>query len=111
MKTHLSLILVATALSACISAPNTPSVILSTSKTPEQYVDCVYPKWKTEVVETTRSERRKQFKVVAPSRLAADQILEVHAKPVGSEISLYLRRPLVLEFGKSSLETAANTCL
>jgi hypothetical protein len=105
--------LFAAAISLCgyISAPNTPSAILSTKKTPEQYAQCIVPKWKSAVEGTTLSQHRNQYTIVAPSKLAANQILEVHPESTGSEVSLYLRSPLVLAIGHSQLEAFAKACL
>lgn len=110
--TKLSTIIAATViLSGCVSVPNTPTVVFSTQKTPDQYVQCITPKWKDEVESATVSQHRNQYTVVAQSKLAASNVLEVHPKSTGSEVSLYMRSPFTSVLGYSNLESYARACL
>lgn len=99
------------ALSGCVSAPNTPSLVLTTAKTPSDYAQCVYPKWQKQQLATKLSEQRNRATIVSESPIAADQILEVHKAPAGSEVSVYLRATLVSALGTTPLESAARECL
>lgn len=98
-------------LSGCVSTPNSPSQILETKKTPDEYAHCVFPKWQKEKSATTLSGSQGHFKIVAESKVAADDIIVIHKATAGSKVSLYQRAPIVLPFGLSALEKAARECL
>ncbi|MDE1164171.1 MAG: hypothetical protein PW845_02025 [Pseudomonas sp.] len=103
--------LAAMSLAGCISAPNTPNVTLSTSKAPQAYAECVYPKWLKEHPSTTKSGSQNHYRVVVESKINADEILEISKTTTGSKVSLYQRAPLASPFTRSALETAARDCL
>ncbi|MDR3564722.1 MAG: hypothetical protein P4N59_25270 [Negativicutes bacterium] len=85
--------------------------MLETTKTPDEYAHCVFPKWQKEKSATTLSESQGHFKIVAASKVSADDIIEVHKATIGSKVSLYQRAPSVLPFGPNALEKAARDCL
>lgn len=99
------------ALAGCASAPNSPSLVLDTRKTPAQYAECVFPKWQKEKPGSTLTQSRNQVTIVAEGKVAADQILEVHRATTGSQVSIYLRGPLPGGIGHSRLENSARECL
>lgn len=99
------------ALAGCATAPNSPSLVLDTQKTPSQYAECVFPKWQKEKPGSTLTQSRNQATIVAEGKVAADQILEVHRATNGSQVSIYLRGPLPGGIGHTRLEKSARECL
>lgn len=98
-------------LAGCMTAPNTPSIVLGSAKSPEAYAQCVYPKWQDRNAQATLTQKRDNYTITAPSRVSASQVLEVHKAAEGSNVSIYLRGPLASTLGVSSLEDSARSCL
>jgi hypothetical protein len=109
MRFALSLGVLALLLSGC-ATPNNPTQTLESSKTPEDYAHCVFPKVQKAKSVATLSGSQNHYKIVAGSKVAADDIIEIHKSTQGSKVSLYERAPITSPFG-TALEKAARACL
>jgi hypothetical protein len=98
-------------LAGCASAPNDPTLTLQTSKTPAQYAECVVPKLQGDALNPTVSQTQRSYRIVVPSKVAADNILEAYKAPSGGKVFLYERHLLASNFMPSSFERAAQECL
>ncbi|WP_268800784.1 hypothetical protein [Pseudomonas huanghezhanensis] len=97
-------------LAGCGSTPNNPSVTLDTQKSPADYAACVFPKWQKAKPDATLTESKGHYRILVPSKVAADEILEVYKGNPNTRVFIYQRVPLSgLLHGK--LETAARDCL
>lgn len=95
----------------CASAPNDPTLTLQTSKTPEQYTECVVPKLQKNAINPTVSQSQRHYKIVVASKFAADNVLEAYKAPAGGKVFLYERQLLASTFKASTFERAAQECL
>jgi len=95
----------------CASAPNDPTLTLHTKKTPEQYAECVVPKLQQSSLNPTLSQSQRHYKIVVPSKVAADDVLEAYKAPTGGKVFVYERKLLASTFVSSSFERAAQECL
>jgi hypothetical protein len=99
------------ALAGCSSRPNAPSLTLSTQKSPEEYAQCVFPKWQRQNPEAIKSGSKGHYRIVVESKVAADEVLEIYKTTSGSEASLYQRALLPSTLGRKNLESAVRDCL
>jgi hypothetical protein len=97
-------------LAGCVSAPNTPSLTLQTTKAPESYVQCVLPKLEKHGISSTVTQNSRHVKVVLTSKIAADDVLEAYKAGEGAKVFLYERKPLASTITPSRLEIAAKEC-
>ncbi|MBB2886065.1 MULTISPECIES: hypothetical protein [Pseudomonas] len=98
-------------LAGCASAPNDPTLTLQTKKTPAEYADCVVPKLQGNALNPTVSQTQRSYRIVVPSKVAADNVLEAYKAPNGGKVFLYERHLLASNFMPSSFERAAQDCL
>ncbi|EJM01132.1 hypothetical protein PMI18_02813 [Pseudomonas sp. GM102] len=98
-------------LAGCASAPNDPTQTLQTKKTPAEYADCVIPKLQGSALNPTVSQTQRSYRIVVPSKVAADNVLEAYKAPNGGKVFLYERHLLASNFMPSSFERAAQECL
>jgi hypothetical protein len=98
-------------LAGCASAPNDPTLTLQTKKTPAEYADCVVPKLQGSALNPTVSQTQRSYRIVVPSKVAADNVLEAYKAPNGGKVFLYERHLLASNFMPSSFERAAQECL
>ncbi|MVV49430.1 hypothetical protein EJA72_14455 [Pseudomonas sp. PB120] len=98
-------------LAGCASAPNDPTLTLQTKKTPAQYAECVVPKLQGHSLNPTVSQTQRSYRIVVPSKVAADDVLEAYKAPDGGKIFLYERQLLASSFVPSSFERAAQECI
>ena len=98
-------------LAGCASAPNDPTLTLQTKKTPAEYADCVVPKLQGSALHPTVSQTQRSYRIVVPSKVAADNVLEAYKAPNGGKVFLYERHLLASNFMPSSFERAAQECL
>ena len=98
-------------LAGCASAPNDPTLTLQTKKTPAEYADCVVPKLQGRALNPTVSQTQRSYRIVVPSKVAADNVLEAYKAPNGGKVFLYERHLLASNFMPSSFERAAQECL
>jgi hypothetical protein len=98
-------------LAGCASAPNDPTLTLQTKKTPAEYADCVVPKLQGSALHPTVSQTQRSYRIVVPSKVAADNVLEAYKAPNGGKVFLYERHLLASNFTPSSFERAAQECL
>ncbi|MBB3241988.1 hypothetical protein FHW68_003525 [Pseudomonas sp. Tn43] len=98
-------------LAGCVSAPNDPTLTFQTKKTPAEYADCVIPKLKGSALKPTVSQTQRSYRIVVPSKVAADNVLEAYKAPNGGKVFLYERHLLASNFMPSSFERAAQECL
>lgn len=111
MRFFLASGLIALSLVGCTHVPNSPSLTLSTKKSPAEYAQCVLPKWQQEKPDTTMSEASSHYKIVAKSKVMADEILNIYKTSRGSEVSIYKRTPFPSLLGRGPLESAVHACL
>ena len=97
-------------LAGCVSAPNKPTLILQTSKSPEAYVQCVLPKLEKHGITSTVTQNSRHARVVLTSKIAADDVLEVYKAGDGGKVFLYERKPLASTITPSRLEQVAQDC-
>ena len=95
----------------CASAPNDPTLTLQTRKTPAQYADCVVPKLQGIALNPTVSQTQRSYRIVVPSKVSADNVLEAHKAGSGGKVFLYERHLLASNFLPSSFERAAQDCI
>lgn len=98
-------------LAGCTTAPNQPTLVLQTAKSPEQYTDCLMPKLQDRKFTPTLSQSQRHYRVVVSSAVAADNVIEAYKAPAGGKVFLYERRLLASSFTLSSFEQAAQECL
>lgn len=98
-------------LAGCASGPNQPTRIMQTSKSPEQYAECVVPKLQDRTQTPTLSQSQRHYRIVVSSTVAADNVIEAYKAPTGGKVFLYERRLLASSFKPSSFEQAAQECL
>ena len=98
-------------LTGCASAPNDPTLTLQTHKAPAQYAECVVPKLQGSSLNPTVSQTQRSYRIVVPSKVAADNVLEAYKAQDGGKVFLYERHLLASSFMPSSFERAAQECL
>lgn len=98
-------------LTGCASAPNNPTLTLQTSKTPAQYAECVVPKLQGSALHPTVSQTQRSYRIVVPSKISADNILEAYKAGTGGKVFLYERHLLATNYLPSSFERAAQDCI
>ncbi|MBP5968216.1 MULTISPECIES: hypothetical protein [Pseudomonas] len=98
-------------LAGCASAPNDPTLTLQTRKTPAQYADCVVPKLQGIALNPTVSQTQRSYRIVVPSKVSADNVLEAYKAGSGGKVFLYERHLLASNFLPSSFERAAQDCI
>ncbi|MBC2659122.1 hypothetical protein H7A76_27095 [Pseudomonas sp. MSSRFD41] len=98
-------------LSACATAPNDPTLVMQTNKTPAQYADCVVPKLREQALAPTVSQTQRSYRIVVPSKVAANNVLEAYKAPNGGKVFLYERHLLASSFTPSNFSRAAQDCL
>ncbi|CAI8780868.1 Lipoprotein [Pseudomonas sp. IT-347P] len=98
-------------LTGCASAPNNPSLTLQTSKTPAQYADCVVPKLQGSALNPTVSQTQRSYRIVVPSKISADNVLEAYKAGNGGKVFIYERHLLASNLLPSSFERAAQDCI
>lgn len=98
-------------LAGCASAPNDPTLTLLTSKTPAEYAGCVVPKLQGSQLNPSVSQTQRSYRIVVPSKVAADNVLEAYKAGSGGKVFIYERRLLASNFLPSSFERAAQECI
>jgi hypothetical protein len=98
-------------LAGCASAPNDPTLTLQTRKTPAQYADCVVPKLQSSALNPTVSQTQRSYRIVVPSKVSADNVLEAYKAGNGGKVFIYERHLLASNFLPSSFERAAQDCI
>src|SRR3546814_17663466 len=78
-------------LAGCASAPNDPTLTLQTNKTPAQYADCVVPKLQDNAMRPTVSQSQRSYRIVVPSKVSADHVLEAYKAGTGGQVLRYDR--------------------
>lgn len=98
-------------LSGCASAPNDPTLTLQTSKTPAEYAECVVPKLQGSALKPTVSQTQRSYRIVVPSKVSADNVLEAYKAGNGGKVFIYERHLLTSNLLPSSFERAAQDCI
>ena len=98
-------------LAGCASAPNDPTLTLQTRKTPAQFADCVVPKLQGSALHPTVSQTQRSYRIVVPSKVSADNVLEAYKAGSGGKVFIYERHLLASNFLPSSFERAAQDCI
>ncbi|MHC8327636.1 hypothetical protein [Pseudomonas sp. LB1P83] len=98
-------------LAGCASAPNDPTLTLQTRKTPAQYADCVVPKLQGSALNPTVSQTQRSYRIVVPSKVSADNVLEAYKAGSGGKVFIYERHLLASNYLPSSFERAAQDCI
>ncbi|WP_445178088.1 hypothetical protein [Pseudomonas sp. McL0111] len=95
----------------CTSTPNNPTMTLQTSKTPAQYADCVVPKLQGNAMAPTVSQTQRSYRIVVPSKISADNVLEAYKAGTGGKVFIYDRHLLASNLVPSTFERAAQDCI
>jgi ABC-type uncharacterized transport system auxiliary subunit len=98
-------------LAGCASAPNDPTLTLQTSKTPAQYADCVVPKLQGSELNPTVSQTQRSYRIVVPSKVSTDNVLEAYKAGNGGKVFIYERHLLASNLLPSSFQRAAQDCI
>lgn len=98
-------------LAGCASAPNDPTLTLQTRKTPAQYADCVVPKLQGSALNPTVSQTQRSYRIVVPSKVSADNVLEAYKAGTGGKVFIYERHLLASNYLPSSFGRAAQDCI
>ncbi|SCY02255.1 hypothetical protein [Pseudomonas sp. NFACC37-1] len=98
-------------LAGCASAPNDPTLTLQTSKTPAQYAECVVPKLQGNGLNPLVSQTQRSYRIVVPSKVSADNVLEAYKAGNGGKVFIYERHLLASNLLPSSFERAAQECI
>ncbi|WP_201189192.1 hypothetical protein [Pseudomonas fluorescens] len=98
-------------LAGCACAPNDPTLTLQTHKTPAEYADCVVPKLQDGALTPSVSQSQRSYRIVVPSRVSADKVLEAHKAGKGGKVFVYDRQPLASNVLPSSFERVARDCI
>lgn len=102
---------VVTLIAGCASAPNDPTLTLQTHKTPAQYAECVVPKLQDRALNPTVSQSQRSYRIVVPSKISADNVLEAYKAGSGGHVFIYERHLLASNFLPSSFQRAAEECI
>lgn len=97
-----ALLISSSLLAACASAPNEPTLTLETAKSPEQFTACVMPRLQGPVL----SQTQRHYRIVVPSSVAADNVIEAYKANGGGKVFVYERSLLTSGFGQ-----AAKACV
>jgi hypothetical protein len=95
----------------CASAPNDPTLTLQTSKTPAEYAECVVPKLQGSALNPMVSQSQRSYRIVVPSKISADNVLEAYKAGSGGKVFVYERHLLASNLLPSSFERAAQECI
>ncbi|AZC24706.1 MULTISPECIES: hypothetical protein [Pseudomonas] len=106
-----ALTLVSLMLAGCASAPNDPTLVMQTKKTPTEYADCVVPKLKEQALVPVVSQTQRSYRIVVVSKVAANNVLEAYKAQGGGKVFLYERHLLASSFTPSAFERTAQDCL
>ncbi|MFJ2709705.1 hypothetical protein ACIOZM_02310 [Pseudomonas sp. NPDC087346] len=106
-----ALAVAALSLVGCTSTPNNPTMTLQTSKTPAQYADCVVPKLQGSAMAPTVSQTQRSYRIVVPSKISADNVLEAYKAGTGGKVFIYDRHLLASNLVPSNFERAAQDCI
>ena len=106
-----TLVVASLLLAGFASAPNDPTLTLQTRKTPAQYADCVVPKLQSSALNPTVSQTQRSYRIVVPSKVSADNVLEAYKAGNGGKVFIYERHLLASNFLPSSFERAAQDCI
>jgi len=98
-------------LAGCASAPNDPTLTLQTSKTPAEYAECVVPKLQGSALHPMVSQSQRSYRIVVPSKISADNVLEAYKAGSGGKVFVYERHLLASNLLPSSFERAAQECI
>ena len=98
-------------LAGCASAPNNPTLTLQTHKTPAEYAQCVVPKLQGSALNPTVSQTHRSYRIVVPSKISADNVLEAYKSAGGGKVYVYERHLLATNYLPSSFERAAQDCI
>ena len=74
--------------------------------TPAQYAECVVPKLQGSALKPTVSQTQRSYRIVVPSKISADNVLEEYKAGNGGKVFLYERHLLASNFMPSSFERA-----
>ena len=98
--------LLVASLASCAS-PGKPTGSQMTNKTPEEYAACVLPKWQELAPQTTQKSISSGYRIVAPSAVASDEVLDILKSHEGSHAVFYRGS----FFRDDKLRHAARECL
>jgi len=98
-------------LAGCASTPNNPTMTLQTRKTPAQYADCVVPKLQGSALNPTVSQTSRSYRIVVPSKVSTDNVLEAYKAGSGGKVFIYERHLLASSLLPSNFQRAAQDCI
>ncbi len=88
-----------------------PDADLADPQDPAQYADCVVPKLQSSALNPTVSQTQRSYRIVVPSKVSADNVLEAYKAGNGGKVFIYERHLLASNFLPSSFERAAQDCI
>ena len=98
-------------LAGCASAPNDPTLTLQT----EQDACAIRRLRRAETagsaLSPTVSQTQRSYRIVVPSKVSADNVLEAYKAGNGGKVFIYERHLLASNFLPSSFERAAQDCI
>lgn len=98
--------LLVASLSGCAS-PGNPTGSKLTSKTPQEYADCVMPRWKALAPLSSQKSITHGYRITAPSAVTSDDVLDVVEYHDGSRATFYKGSFL----SSNKLRQEARNCL
>ncbi|RJX74097.1 hypothetical protein [Pseudomonas sp. LS-2] len=101
-----ALLIAGSLLAGCASAPNEPTLTLQTAKSPEQFTACVMPRLQGQAQGPILSQTQRHYRIVVPSSVAADNVIEAYKASGGGKVFVYERSLLTSGFG-----AAAKACV
>lgn len=93
-----------TILAGCASAPNEPTLALETSKSPDAYAACVMPRLQEQAFHPTLTQGQRNFRIVVPSSIAADNVIDAYKAASGGKVFVYERSLLLPGFARVARE-------
>ncbi|WP_062382146.1 hypothetical protein [Pseudomonas abietaniphila] len=93
-------------LAGCASAPNEPTLTLTTQKSPEQFTACVMPKLQDRALSPSLSQTQRHYRIVVSSSVAADNVIEAYKASSGGKVFVYERNLLSSGFGRAAKDCA-----
>jgi len=97
-----TLLIASSLLAACATAPNEPTLTLETAKSPEQFAACVLPKLQGQAQGPILSQTQRHYRIVVPSSVAADNVIEAYKANGGGKVFVYERSLLTSGFGQAA---------
>ncbi|WP_263262397.1 hypothetical protein [Pseudomonas sp. RIT-PI-S] len=93
-------------LAGCATAPNEPTLTLETAKSPESYAACLMPKLQGNALRPELSQTQRNYRIVVPSSIAADNVIDAYKAARGGKVFVYERSLIGSGFSQAAKECA-----